>query len=109
MIKISTKILHFNKMNKPAKLFYSYFKKKKWVSNITSQILVHALPEEKTNELIFTNKKFVASWMATMGSWPAPWVYLPPWIYICFLKGIPTYSEWLALFDILRLKSLNSC
>ena len=24
------------------------------------------------------------------------------------LKGIPTYSEWLALFDILRLKSLNS-
>ena len=36
MIKIGTKILSFNKMNKPAKLFYSYFKEKKWVSNITS-------------------------------------------------------------------------
>ena len=56
MIKIGTKILNLNKMNKPAKLFYSYFKKKKWVSNITSQILVHALPEEKTNELIYQKK-----------------------------------------------------
>ena len=36
MIKIGTKILNLNKMNKPAKLFYSYFKKKNWVSNITS-------------------------------------------------------------------------
>ena len=47
--------------------------------------------------------------MARMGSRPAPWVNLPRWIYIWILKGIPTYSEWLALFDILRLKSLNSC
>ena len=36
MIKIETKILNFNKMNKSAKLFYSIFKKKKWVSDITS-------------------------------------------------------------------------
>ena len=41
-------------MNKPAKFFYFYFKKKRWFSsNITSYILVDALPEVKTNELIY--------------------------------------------------------
>ena len=36
LITIGTEILNFNKMNKPAKFFYFYFKKKKWFSsNIT--------------------------------------------------------------------------